>query len=88
LAAQLDDPVCDWADTITCQGAALMHLAWDGVLREGAPADLVIHPGRNSVEVIGRAARGRQVLRGGQPLTPDEASPPDFRELDGLRPLT
>lgn len=85
MAAHLDDPVRDWADTVTRQGAALLHLPWDGVLREGAPADLVLHPGRRSVEVVGRAAHGRQVLRGGRRLTPAESTPPDFRELDGLR---
>ena len=86
MAAQLDDPVRDWADTISRQGAALLHLAWDGVLRQGAPADLVIHPGRDSVEVLSRPAFGRRVLRAGRWLTQAEATLPDFRELDGLRP--
>ena len=86
MAAQLDDPVRDWADTISRQGAALLHLAWDGVLRQGAPADLVIHPGRDSVEVLSRPAFGRRVLRAGRWLTQAEAALPDFRELDGLRP--
>jgi cytosine deaminase len=86
MAAQLDDPVRDWADTISRQGAALLHLAWDGVLRQGAPADLVIHPGRDSVEVVSRPAFGRRVLRAGRWLTRAEATLPDFRELDGLRP--
>lgn len=86
MAAQLDDPVRDWADTISRQGAALLHLAWDGVLRQGAPADLVIHPGRDSVEVVSRPAFGRRVLRAGRWLTQAEATLPDFRELDGLRP--
>ena len=86
MAAQLDDPVRDWADTISRQGAALLHLAWDGVLKQGAPADLVIHPGRDSVEVVSRPAFGRRVLRAGRWLTQAEATLPDFRELDGLRP--
>jgi cytosine deaminase len=86
MAAQLDEPVRDWIDTITCQGAALLHLTWDGMLREGSPADLVIHPGRDSVEVVSRPALGRRVLRSGQWLAPSDATPPDFRELDGLRP--
>jgi len=85
MAAQLDDPVRNWADTVTRQGAALLHLPWDGVLRQGAPADLVVHPGRNSVEVLSRPAVGRRVLRAGQWLTAAEATLPDFRELDGLR---
>ena len=85
MAAHLDDPVRDWADTVTRQGATLLGLGWDGVLRPGAPADLVIHPGRDSVEVVGRAAHGRRVVRAGRLLTGAEAVPPDFRELDGLR---
>lgn len=85
MAAQLDAPVRDWADTITRQGAMLLRLPWDGVLRKGAPADLVIHPGRDSVEVVSRPTVGRRVLRSGQWLKPDDATPPDFRELDGLR---
>jgi cytosine/creatinine deaminase len=82
LAAQLDAPVADWADTVTRGPARLLHLAWDGVLRAGAPADLVIHPGRSSAEVISRAAHGRVVLRAGRRVA---AVLPDFRELDGLR---
>jgi cytosine/adenosine deaminase-related metal-dependent hydrolase len=49
------------------------------VLRAGAPADLVIHPGRSSAEVVGRPAHGRQLIRAGQRCTPEL---PDFRELD------
>jgi cytosine deaminase len=86
MAAHLDEPVRDWADTITRQGAVVLGLPGDGVLRPGAPADLVIHPGRSSVEVVGRAAHGRRVVRAGRLLAGAEAAPPDFRELDGLRP--
>lgn len=85
LAAQLDDAVLQWSDTITRSGAELLGLAWDGVLRAGAPADLVIHPGRNSAEVLSRATIGRQVLRAGQRLPGAAARLPEFSELDGLR---
>ena len=85
MAAHLDEPVRDWADTVTRQGAAVLGLAWDGVLRPGAPADLVLHPGRCSAEVLSRPTVGRVVLRGGQPLPAAAAALPDFRELDGLR---
>lgn len=85
LAAQLDDPLEQWADTITRTPAQMLGLAWDGVLRPGAPADLVLHPGRNSAEVLSRPGSGRQVLRAGQRLAPADAALPDFRELDGLR---
>jgi cytosine deaminase len=86
MVAQLDDPVQDWSDTVTRQGASLLGLPWDGVLRSGAPADLVIHPGRRSAEVMGRAAWGRRVIRSGRLLSSSESALPDFRELDGLRP--
>ena len=85
LAAQLDDPVARWSATITRTPARRLGLAWDGVLRPGAPADLVIHRGRSSAEVISRPAWGRTVLRAGRPLAPDAAALPDFAELDALR---
>lgn len=81
LAAQLDAPVERWSDTLTTAPARLLHLPWDGVLRAGAPADLVIHAGRCSAEVLSRPGQTRLVLRAGQRLTPAEATPPDFREL-------
>ena len=84
-AAQLDDPAQNWADTITRMPAAMLGLRWDGVLRPGAPADLVLHPARHSAELCARAASGRQVLRAGQRLAGAAAMLPDFRELDGLR---
>lgn len=82
VAAQLDDPVHRWAASITCHPARALGLAWDGVLRPGAPADLVLHPGRSSAEVLSRPELGRQVLRAGQRLQLPRA---DFRDLDGLR---
>jgi cytosine deaminase len=84
-AAHLDDPVEHWADTITTGAARLLGLPWDGVLRPGVPADLVIHPGRCSAEVIGRPSFGRHVIRAGRRLSAADAAPPDFRDLDGLR---
>jgi cytosine deaminase len=82
LAAQLDDPLPGWAHAITSTPAQRLGLAWDGVLRPGAPADLVLHSGRNSAEVLSRPTHGRTVLRAGQPIA---TAPPDFRELDRLR---
>ena len=81
-AAQLDDAVPQWAHAITRTAAGALGLAWDGVLRRGAPADLVLHPGRTSAEVLSRPELGRQVLRAGQRI---HAERPDFRSLDGLR---
>jgi cytosine deaminase len=85
LAAQLDDAVPRWSAAVTRTPARRLGLAWDGVLRPGAPADLVLHPGRSSAEVLSRPALGRVVLRNGQPLAPPWSTLPDFRELDGLR---
>ena len=83
-AAQLDDALEDWAGTITTAPASFLGLDWDGRLRAGAPADLVLHPGRNSAEVLSRPHAGRQVLRAGQRLAAHEAALPDFRELDRM----
>jgi cytosine/creatinine deaminase len=82
LAAQLDDPLPRWAHAVTSTPARRLGLAWDGVLRPGAPADLVLHSGRDSVEVLSRPTHGRAVLRAGQPI---DTTAPDFRELDRLR---
>lgn len=82
LALQLDDPLQHWADTITTAPARLLQLAWDGVLRVGAPADLVLHPGRDSAEVLSRSTHGRQLIRAGRRT---HAALPDPRELDPLR---
>jgi cytosine deaminase len=82
LVAQLDAPVARWSDTITTTPARRLGLAWDGRLVPGAPADLVIHPGRHDAEVMARAPHGRIVLRAGRRI---DTTLPDLRELDGLR---
>jgi cytosine/creatinine deaminase len=80
--AQLDDPALAWVDAVTSTPARLMRLPWDGLLRPGAAADLVIHPGRNSTEVIARTATPRTVVCAGQPLAGHARELPDPRELD------
>ena len=77
LCAHLDDPAVRWIDSISVNPARAMHLAWDGVLRPGVPADLVLLDGRSSSEVMSRP--GRTVLRAG---TPERDAPPEFCELD------
>ncbi|MBL8324675.1 MAG: amidohydrolase family protein [Rubrivivax sp.] len=86
-AAQLDDALVGWADTVTTTPARFLGGPRDGRLRVGAPADLVLHAGRTSTEVLSRPQFGRQVLRAGQRLNAADATPPDFRELSReLRP--
>ncbi|WP_382322070.1 amidohydrolase family protein [Hydrogenophaga sp. UC242_50] len=81
LAAHLDDPLASWIHSITTTPAAAMGLAWDGRLRMGAPADLVLLAGRNSAEACGRPQR--RVLHRGRLL---DAGLPDFRSLDAPGP--
>lgn len=78
LCAHLDDPLIHWIDSVTLRPAQALGLVWDGVLRGGAPADLVLLDGRNSAEVLSRP--GRRLLRAG---AFERGMPPDFRELDG-----
>ncbi len=85
LVGQMDRPLEDWCDTVTTSAAAALGLSWDGVLRTAAPADLVIHPARNSIECLARPAAPRRVIRHGQWLDAHLAVVPDFRELDDLR---
>lgn len=82
---QLDDPALTWADAVTRLPAAILGQAWDGILRPGAPADLVVHPARTSTEWAARPMAGRRVIRAGAALGADQAQPPDFRELDVWR---
>lgn len=54
--------------------ARLLGLAWDGVLRPGAPADLVLLAASGWPELLGRSPE-RRVLRGGAWLPPPLPSP-------------
>jgi cytosine deaminase len=77
----LDHPFADWVRTVTATPAAVMGLADRGVLRPGAPADLVLFEGRSFSEVLSRPESRRLVLRGGRA---SDARPPAYRELDPL----
>lgn len=55
--------------------AALLGLDWDGVLRPGAPADLVVLAARNWSEVMARSPQ-RRVLRAGVWLEPPPMEQP------------
>jgi cytosine deaminase len=77
----LDHPFADWPRTATATAAAAMGLPDRGVIRVGAPADLVLFSGRFMSELLSRPQSDRIVLRAGRVL---EAVPPDHRELDAL----
>ncbi|MCJ0761661.1 amidohydrolase family protein [Variovorax terrae] len=61
-------PAMDWLDSITASPARALGLAWDGRLREGCPADLVLLAARNEYELLTPAGRRRTVIRHGQTL--------------------
>jgi cytosine deaminase len=50
-----------------------------GVIRLGAPADLLLFRGRSDTELLSRPQSDRIVLRAGCPI---DTTPPDYRELD------
>jgi cytosine/creatinine deaminase len=62
-------PVDAWLASITSRPAAAMQLPWDGKIRPGCPADLVLLAARNRFELLSPAGRVRRVLRGGIFLT-------------------
>ncbi|WP_050463572.1 cytosine deaminase [Herbaspirillum autotrophicum] len=78
-AAHLSDPALRWSHAITSTPAQAMHLAWDGVLRPGCPAELVVLRARDSAEACARPQSDRRLIRNGQFHT---GVLPDYRELD------
>lgn len=67
----------------TTAAARLMRMDWDGVVREGAPADLVVLAVSGWSELLSCAPR-RRVLRAGRWLAEPEP-PPLARALEQLR---
>lgn len=78
-AAHLEQPFERWIQTVTTTPATALGLPWDGVLREGAPADLVLLRARDSMEACSRPQGERRVVRAGRFI---ETVLPDYRELD------
>jgi cytosine deaminase len=68
---------------LTTAPARLLNLEWDGVLRIGGPADLVVLGASSWPEVLARTPQ-RRVLRGGAWLPPPlaEAPSPLLRPLE------
>jgi cytosine deaminase len=56
----------------------MLQLAWDGVLRSGSPADLLVLAASSWSELLARSPQ-RRVLRDGQWLPPPPAEQPDPR---------
>jgi cytosine deaminase len=77
----LDHPFADWVRAVTATPASMMGLEDRGMLRPGAPADLVLFEGRSFSEVLSRPESGRLVLRGGRA---SDARPSPYRDLDPL----
>jgi cytosine deaminase len=58
-----------------------MGLPERGVIRVGAPADLILFRARGWSELLSRPEAGRVVLRAGRPI---DTTLPDHRELDDI----
>jgi cytosine deaminase len=74
----LDHPFADWPRAVTAEPAAAMGVG-AGLLRVGAPADLVLFSARHMTELLSRPQSDRLVLRRGRV---SDAALPDWRELD------
>ena len=81
----LDHPYGDWAQSVGARPAAAMGLQGAGMIRPGAPADLILFRARHMTEWLSRPQADRIVLRNGKVL---DAEVPDWRELDHLFPAT
>jgi cytosine deaminase len=79
--AHLDIPFGHWPAAATTVPARLMGLGHRGIIRIGAPADLVIFQARTMSELIARPQSDRVVLRSGLAV---DTRLPDYRELDSL----
>jgi cytosine deaminase len=76
-----DHPLSDWPMTVTGTPAAVCGFDGRGIIRSGAPADLVAFRGRSWTELLSRPEADRTVVRAGRAI---DTSLPDYRELDHL----
>lgn len=77
----LDHPVGDWARLVGAAPGRILRRPDRGILRAGAPADVVLFRARGWTELPARPQSDRSVLRGGRPI---DTTAPDYRELDDL----
>ncbi|MBO6537975.1 MAG: cytosine deaminase [Rhizobiaceae bacterium] len=81
---QFDHPAEDawsWACSVGRSPASFAGFAYQAVIRDGSPADLVLFRARNWTELLARPQSDRVVLRGGVAI---DRTLPDYRELDDL----
>ena len=76
-----DHPVADWPRAVGAFPAKAMGIADAGVIRAGAPADLVVFRGRSWTELLSRPESDRTVIRAGRAI---DRALPDYAELDHL----
>ena len=79
--AHLDYPYGTWPRAVTATPMTIMGLE-GGVIRQGAPADLVLFRARSMSELLSRPQSDRVVLRRSRAI---ERKLPDYRELDDLQ---
>ena len=79
--AHLDLPFGPWPAAATAVPARMMGLGHRGVIRAGAPADLVLFRARTLSELLARPQSDRRVVRAGEPI---DATLPDHRVLDPI----
>ncbi|MCX8996738.1 cytosine deaminase [Rhizobiaceae bacterium BDR2-2] len=77
----LDHPLDDAARVVTATPAAILDQPEKGVIRTGAPADLVLFSARRWSEFLSRPQADRIVMRNGMGI---DRSLPDYRDLDPL----
>lgn len=76
----LDHPLGDWIRAATETPAAILGID-RGVLKTGAPADLLVLKARSYSEMLSRTQFDRTVLRAGRAI---DTTLPDYRLLDDL----
>ncbi len=62
-------PADEWLSSITVAPARAMALPWDGLLAQGAPADLVVLAAKDAYQLMTPAGRIRRVIRSGVELS-------------------
>ena len=75
------DSAWTWARAASADACDITGFDYRGMIREGAPADLILLRARSWTELMSRPQSDRIVLRAGRPI---DSTLPDYRELDEL----